>query len=278
MQFVKARLIPYAPRSGMENMAVDEYMMSWHLNTGIPVFRVYAWSPPTISLGRYQQIDCIDLGACRADGVDVVRRVTGGSAIYHDRELTYCLACACNNLEKKSLTIQESFEIVNRFLIVFYRWMGLNAVYAKDSASTGHPDRRAAFCFSSNEKYDIMINGKKIGGNAQCRLGKAVLQHGSIPLSIDRDRVGRYFKSGMDGANFTSLNEITGIEADTDIHVRLLAESFSETTGLRMYEEDIRPDEKPEIESIMKKKYLSRQWNLEGRAEDDEVFTSRMAR
>jgi len=278
MQPLKARLIPYAPRSGPENMAMDEYLISWHMNTGVPVFRVYAWNPPAISLGRYQQIDCVDLEACRADGVDVVRRVTGGGAIYHDRELTYSLACAGDNLDKKSLTIQESFEIVNRFLIVFYRWLGLNAVYAKNTAAARHHERRAAFCFSSNEKYDIMINGKKIGGNAQCRLDKTVLQHGSIPVTIDRERVARYFKSGTDGANFTSLAEIAGIETDTDMNVRLLAESFSKTTGLRMYEEDISPDEKTEIESILKKKYLNRRWNLEGRAEYDEVSTARMAK
>ncbi len=278
MQFVKARLIPYAPRSGPANMALDEYLVSWHKRTGRPAFRVYAWSPPAISLGRYQHIDCIDLDACRADGVDVVRRITGGSAIFHDREITYSLVCTGNDLKRIPRSIPEYYDIINRFLIVFYQWMGFHAVYAKDSVEANdHSGRHAAFCFSSNEKYDIMINGKKIGGNAQRRLGKAVLQHGSIPLSIDRGRVARYFKRAMNGSMFTSLYEIAGREINPEMKIRLLAESFAETTGMRMYQEDLRPEEMAEIESIMNKKYLSPRWNLEGRAEDDEVAAAGMA-
>ncbi len=258
-------------------MAIDECMVSWHQRTGIPVFRVYTWSPPAISLGRYQQTDCLDLEACRADGVDIVRRVTGGGAIYHDRELTYSLACAGDDLDKKPRTVSESFEIINRFLIVFYRWMGFRAVYSKDTAVTTMTGRRAAFCFSGNEKYDIMINGKKIGGNAQRRMGKAVLQHGSVPLYLDRDRVARYFKGGMDGGSFTSLAELAGREPDPVMKIRLLSESFSDSTGMRLYEQDISPDERAEIEFIMKKKYLRSRWNLEGRAEEDEIAAAGMA-
>ncbi|HNW27624.1 MAG TPA: lipoate--protein ligase family protein [Spirochaetota bacterium] len=279
MQFVKARLIPHAPRSGPENMALDEYLVSWHRRTGRPVFRLYAWNPPAISLGRYQKIECVDRDACRADGVDIVRRITGGSAIFHDRELTYSLVCTADDLNQRPTTIPEYYEIINRFLIVFYRWLGFRAIYAKDSADArAGAGQHAAFCFSSNEKYDIMINGKKIGGNAQRRIGKVVLQHGSIPLFIDRERIARYFRGAMDGARFTSLAEITGRDPDIAMKTRLLAESFSETTGMRLYQEDITLDEMVAINSLMNKKYLDSRWTLGGRAEDNEIPAAGMAR
>ncbi|HOT44532.1 MAG TPA: lipoate--protein ligase family protein [Spirochaetota bacterium] len=277
MQLVRVRLIPHMPRSGPENMALDEYLVSWHRSTGRPVFRLYAWNPPAISLGRYQNIECIDREACRADGVDMVRRITGGGAIYHDRELTYSLACTADDLDRKPTTIPEYYEIINRFLIVFYQWLGFRAVYAKDSDGRSGTVQHAAFCFSSNEKYDIMINGKKIGGNAQRRIGKTVLQHGSIPLFIDRERINRYFRGEMDGSRFTSLSEIIGREPDTAMKIRLLAESFSETTGMRMYQEDITPEEMIVVHSIMNRKYLDHRWTMEGRTEGDEIAAAGMA-
>ena len=135
-------------------MAADEYLISWHRRTGVPVMRMYAWGPPAISLGRYQPIDSVNLEACRAGGVDVVRRITGGGAIFHDREVTYSLVCAGDDLDDTPWDVPESFEIMNRFLIVFYRWLGFHAVYAKDTSLKNISGSRAAFCFSSNEKYD----------------------------------------------------------------------------------------------------------------------------
>jgi lipoyl(octanoyl) transferase len=277
MQFVKARCIPFAPRGGFENMAADEYLISWHRRTGVPVMRMYAWSPPAISLGRYQPIDSINLEACCAGGVDVVRRITGGGAIFHDREVTYSLVCAGDDLGDTPRNVPESFEIMNRFLIVFYRWLGFHAVYAKDTSLKNISGRRAAFCFSSNEKYDIMIGNNKIGGNAQRRMRNVVLQHGSIPLSIDRERTAGYFTTGLNGANFTALNELVSFDVEPESMARLLVESFSETTGMKMYSEDFSPDELAEIDALMKRKYLQPQWNLEGREDDGTAASTGMA-
>ena len=91
-------------------------------------------------------------------------------------------------------TVTESFEMMNQFHHRFVpRGWDFPAGYAKESPVSRVAGHRAAFCFSGNEEYDIMINGKKIGGNAQRRPGDAVLQHGSIPLSIDREQRGLLF-------------------------------------------------------------------------------------
>ncbi len=277
MQPLKARFIPYASRGGAENMAIDEYLVSWYGRTGAPAFRVYGWSPPAISLGRYQLIDCLDLDACHADGVDVVRRITGGGAIYHGSELTYSFACGIDDLNGKPKDVPDFYHKMNRFLILFYRWLGYEASFSCDRGGNNHAVGRADFCFSGNERYDILIGGKKIGGNAQRRAGKTVLQHGSIPLLIDRGRVARYFKGGMKENNFTSLAELSGRDLDIAAKARLLAESYAEVAGLRLVQEDIGPEETAEIESIKNNRYLDRRWTREGRMEDDEGEKTAMA-
>jgi len=277
MQPLNARFIPYASRSGAENMAIDDFLVSQHVQTGLPAFRVYGWNPPAISLGRYQLIDCLDLEACRADGVDVVRRITGGGALYHGCELTYSFACGIDDLKGKSKDVPDFYRQMNRFLILFYRWMGFEASFSCDVCGNDNAVGRADFCLSGNERYDILIGGKKIGGNAQRRLGKTVLQHGAIPLLIDRVRVARYFKGGMKGGNFTTLAELTGREPDIGAKALLLAESFAEVTGLRLIQEVIGPEETAEIESIMNKRYLDLRWTRDGRMEDDEGEKTAMA-
>ena len=189
MQPLTVRLVSCAPRSGHENMAIDEYLHSWHVRNRRPFLRIYGWSPPSITLGRYQQASCLDIGACRENGVAIVRRITGGGAIYHDREVTYSLACGDRDIDGRPLSVKESFEMVNKIIIRMYRMMGLPAQFAKESPVPRAARPRNEFCFSGNEEFDIVINGKKIGGNAQRRSGGCVFQHGSIPLEVNAEKI-----------------------------------------------------------------------------------------
>src|SRR5438874_408787 len=84
------RLLVDAPASGAWNMAVDEVLLDGvAAGTTPPTIRFYGWTPPCLSLGYFQPFDVVDLDSCRALGVDIVRRPTGGRAILHDREVTY---------------------------------------------------------------------------------------------------------------------------------------------------------------------------------------------
>src|SRR6266576_6739959 len=87
------RLLLDKPASGAWNMAVDEVLLDGvAAGTTPPTLRFYAWTPPCLSLGYFQPFDVVDVDGCRALGVEVVRRPTGGRAILHDRELTYSVA------------------------------------------------------------------------------------------------------------------------------------------------------------------------------------------
>lgn len=168
------------------NMAFDKTLFESYLpDESQPVFRVYQWDKPAISLGRFQQADKIlNLENCRRDNIAIVKRITGGGAIYHSRdELTYSLVCSAKLFRADS--VKDSYRKITRFLIKTYRSLGFFAQYARDCKKNKKQLGIVSdFCFSGWQDYDILIKGKKIGGNAQKRKRGAIFQHGSIPFKI----------------------------------------------------------------------------------------------
>jgi lipoate-protein ligase A len=184
------RLVDTGPLDGARNMAIDEALLAlFDPEASLPVLRLYGWNPPALSVGRFQDPrEVLDLPRCRRAGVDVVPRITGGGVIYHADELTYTVVCAPRHIPRAS-SAEDTYRVLNRFLLAFYRGLGVRAGFAVDEL-TGTPEasrlgQRTAFCFSGCERYDVLAEGRKIGGNAQRRTQGAILQHGSIPL---RDR------------------------------------------------------------------------------------------
>ena len=248
-------------------MAVDEYLISYYNKTGKPVLRLYGWAPTAISIGRYQSADAMDIEQCRTDNVDIVRRITGGSAIFHDDELTYSVVISDKDIGHGNLSVKESFETLNRFIIGMYRDLGLSASYSKNIFSGRKHGAAAQFCFSGNEEYDIIINNKKIGGNAQKRIGDVILQHGSIPININAEKTEKYFKTGIDFANFTSLKELLNRDVSAKEISKILMNSFENSTGMDLKQEEISGSEKRTIDKLVNDKYAADRWNIEGRAE-----------
>jgi lipoyl(octanoyl) transferase len=178
------RLIDTGHMSGVENMAIDEALLScFHPGKSRPVLRLYGWSPPAFSYGRFQKPEeIIDLKRCRADNVQTVRRITGGGVIYHAGEITYSLVCPADFIPGVH-GVKEAFFHLTSFLLAFYRSLGLKACHAAEHyPGSRRLGERTSLCFAGIESCDILIHGKKIGGNAQRRLKDVIFQHGSIPL------------------------------------------------------------------------------------------------
>ena len=89
------KIIPYEVRTGVENMQIDNDLLEWSIDNKFQdvIFRLYGWSPACISLGRNQKDDFLDYKFLKNSGIDVVRRLTGGRALLHDKELTYSYIC-----------------------------------------------------------------------------------------------------------------------------------------------------------------------------------------
>lgn len=265
MHTITARLVPYRCASGCENMAADEYLIAWYERTRRPVLRIYGWEPPAISLGRYQDASCLNLDACRSDSVAIVRRITGGGSIFHCGEVTYSLACGERDIGASAVSVKDSFGVLNRFIIEAYRIMGLDASYAKDGPSRGPHGRSPQFCFSGSEEYDIVIQGKKIGGNAQRRTDGIIFQHGSIPLTIDAPRIRRYFRGPVDFGKFTCLEELLSRKVAPYDVIKVLPGAFATVMNWECTEMDFSPSAKKDITLIMNRKYRAESWRIDER-------------
>ncbi len=219
--------------SGNYNMKFDyDLLNSFNPDSSLPVFRLYGWSPPAISLGKFQNPESIiNLNRCRKENISTVKRLTGGGAIFHDCEITYSLICRSDTIETAS--VKESYEKLCGFLLLAYKKLGLQANFAHNCHSYPDKNNNTPFCFSGWEEYDILISDRKIGGNAQKRKKNIVFQHGSIPFKLDIDYIQSFFVDPItcEGKESLSLNEcIPGITF-TEFKC-LLKDSFAENMDI----------------------------------------------
>ena len=256
------RLIETASLDGPGNMAVDEaILLSFDPKRSAPVLRLYDWVTPAISFGRYQRPqEALDLERCAARGVPAIRRVTGGGIIYHAEELTYSIVCAPCHIPQAS-SVKESFRILTGFLCRFYARLGLDPSYAVERQG-----ERAPFCFAGRESYDILVNGRKIGGNAQRRLRRVIFQHGSIPLSNCLPFAVPFLRDEPTGLeqSVTSLAE-EGIKPDIARLKEELAAAFRENFNVTLDRGGFTSEELAMAGALRANKYTSDAWNLYGK-------------
>jgi lipoate-protein ligase A len=194
------RFLNTGPADGAANMALDEALLRGvDRGESPPTVRVYSWDPPTVSTGHSQELAReLDLGACAERGFGVVRRPTGGRAVLHAGELTYAVA-APSGLPPLGSTILETYRAIAAALLSGLRTLGVVADLERvgdDSPARG--DGPSAPCFVSSGRFEVVVGGKKLIGSAQRRLGRGVLQHGS--LLIDGAHAGVADVLAVDGA------------------------------------------------------------------------------
>ncbi len=185
------RFILHREAPGAWNMAVDEAIARMAGAGEVPpTLRVYAWSPPCISLGRHQPLADIDLERARADGIDIVRRPTGGRAILHADEITYSVAGPPHEPRLQGMVL-DVYQRLSDGLILALEQLGVHVYKAEASARAG-PDA-GPICFQVPSAYEIVtLDGRKIVGSAQVRKRDWILQHGAIPLRGDVTRLAEY--------------------------------------------------------------------------------------
>lgn len=255
------RFIPTGKHDPHTNMAIDETMFRLYEDGGTPVFRLYGWEPTGISIGNNQNAgEILHLTQCYTAGIPVVRRITGGSAIYHGDEITYSLICSRDDLEGVG-GVRESYAKLCSFLLLFYEKLGLEASFAGGGRGSG---RLPAFCFSAREIHDIVIGGKKIGGNAQKRKGGLIFQHGSIPFTLDFGTIIHLIRDVPPDIEerTTCLKEQTERRLAFPEAEQLLVSSFGEAFGIGLYTKEITDEESEIVSGLVHRKYLTAEWNL----------------
>lgn len=184
------------PASGSQNMRIDRRLFDRvERGTEEAIFlRLYAWSPPAVSLGFHQDASPVDEGALARDGVDWVRRPTGGAAVLHDDEITYAVVAPLGlpGLGRGVLEIHDALAAV---FVAALAEHGVGAALGGE----GRPEGFA--CFGAAGGHEITVRGRKLVGSALRRGRRAFLQHGSLLRGRGHLRLREYLGAGRRAAD-----------------------------------------------------------------------------
>jgi lipoate-protein ligase A len=157
-------------------MRIDEALLDEVVTSGNAFLRLYRWDPPTLSLGRNQPITHV--------GVPIVRRPTGGKAVWHEHEVTYAVAAPIGLFG----SLRNAYCEIHTRIATALQSLGVDASLAPNRATVRLSDGPTS-CFAVPVGGEIVVNGRKLVGSAQVRRGDAFLQHGSILLDGSQQRV-----------------------------------------------------------------------------------------
>jgi lipoate-protein ligase A len=247
---------------GATNMARDE-AISRAVSAGHhpPTLRVYGWAPPAISLGQSQRMSSVDDAACRAAGVDVVRRPTGGLAILHTDELTYSVALPIDHPLAEG-DVMTSYRRIAAAIVEALRALGVADASADRVAK--EDKAKGPACFEAPSDYEVVGGGRKLVGSAQWRRVDGVLQHGSLPLSGDIARICAYLVEAPTPdkvrEHAATLQDVLGREVSWEEAAQAWQVAFADALDIRFTPEPLSPDELARTAELLSAKYANDDW------------------
>ncbi|NLJ60635.1 MAG: lipoate--protein ligase family protein [Firmicutes bacterium] len=284
---MKWRLLRTGHNSGAWNMAVDEAIMIHVAKKAVPpTFRLYGWAPPTLSLGRLQSFERdVDPENCRNLGVDIVRRPTGGRAVLHDNEVTYSFIIS----EDDPLlppNLRDSFYLATEGIVKGLSTLGLDAEIKGRQCAGGLADAyqselrgnreanqnvQSGACFDSPSWYEVVAENKKLVGSAQARLKGVFLQHGSILITLDADKICRVLQYDDPDARALAstqlLEHATSIEAILgrpvsfqEIEEAVISGMKAHISPIELVEGELLPEELASAKDLISRKYRADAW------------------
>ncbi|MHA1489391.1 MAG: lipoate--protein ligase family protein [Promethearchaeota archaeon] len=250
------RFLPLEIRNGYWNMALDEAILKAVIEKKLPnTLRFFKWKPSTASIGMNQSLsDEVDLEFAKKKGFNVVRRITGGGAVFHDefREITYSITCPIKFLEKLGAKkVIEQFEIITQGIIAGLTLYGLE------------PEKGVIHCPA------IFLKGKKISGNAQTRKRGNILQHGTILLDIDPDLMYSVLKTPPNVSKSKMVRSVRakciGIKDqlrnyNEDKFIKALKKGFENTLNIQLKEGIFSEYELKLAEKLVVERYQNKEW------------------
>jgi lipoate-protein ligase A len=243
------RLIKTKETDGAMQMAIDEAILTARIQNRVPnTLRFFTWNPPCLTIGYFQSlVKEVNITKAREKGVDIVRRYTGGGAVYHDKELTYSIALAEKDIPSD---IIESYQTICNGIIEGLHTVGIEAAF--------HPIN------------DILVNGKKISGNAQTRRNNVSLQHGTILLDVDIKAMFSLLKVSDEKIRdkmiqkteervTTVQNELEKKIDRNDLRVAII-KGFQNIFGVTFKESELTAYEQKLAETLYLEKYANPDW------------------
>lgn len=245
------RILQTGLDSAYLNMGLDEAILeSVASGSALPTLRIYGWEPPAISLGYFQgALEEVDVDACRRQGVDLVRRITGGGAVFHDAEVTYSIVIPEGH-PLAPPSILDSYSLLCSGIVEGLKSLHITAEFAPIN--------------------DIVSGGRKISGNAQTRKKGCLLQHGTVLLKVDVEKMFSLLKVPKEKAlgkmiddvkaRVTSLSALLARDVGFVEASDALREGFLHTLCLDLKEEEPRQDELAAARLLAQTKFSTKAW------------------
>lgn len=257
------------------NMALDEALLDWNSEGKMPpVIRFYGWNPATLSIGYFQKVEKeIDMEAVKQHGLGFVRRPTGGRGVLHEHELTYSVIVPEAHPEMPN-TVTEAYRVISEGILKGFHGLGMEAYFAvpktaEERDSLKNP--RSAVCFDAPSWYELVVEGRKVAGSAQTRQKGVILQHGSILLDLDEDKLFSLFKYPNDRVKermqkafknkAVAINELTTEKITLDQAKTAFKKGFEEGLNIELEPYKLTDEEMAYVQKISKERYESDDWN-----------------
>ncbi len=251
----EVRFLDLETNSSALNMATDEsIMLAQKRGEAPPTLRLYRWKPSAVSIGTFQSMeDEVDVGFCKRQGMDYIRRITGGGAVYHDYEgeITY------------SIIFPKGHRLVPDDIIDSYRILCGGVIKALERM-----DVSAEF----KPINDIVVNGVKVSGNAQTRRHSCVLQHGTVLLDLDVRTMFQILKVPAEKISDKMISDVrqrvTSIRHLLERKVSFgelrdaMVEGFSEALNVALVPGALSKRERDDLERLTVEKYATDAWNM----------------
>lgn len=279
------RLIDTGFNNAAMNMAIDESLLA----SKKPVLRFYRWKPAALSLGYFQNVSDINIKECKKNNVDIVRRITGGKTVLHDRELTYSFIIDERAMPK---SIIESYKIISRGILMALKELGVNASIKKEidinksirkkinnenlsmekeslNNKKNKIRNKSAICFNEPSYYEIVVGNKKIVGSAQTRKDGKLLQHGSVLIDININKLTSLFNIKnkkeiikQSEKRITSINDELNKKIDYTDVAGAMRNGFEKNFKVDLEEDKLTEKELDTAKRLVKEKYSTKEWNF----------------
>lgn len=258
------------------NMALDEALLDWNSEGKFPpCIRFYGWNPATLSIGYFQKVDKeINLDEVKKLGLGFVRRPTGGRGVLHEHELTYSVIVPESHPQMPQ-TVTEAYRVISEGILKGFHHLGMEAYFAvprteEERESLKNP--RSAVCFDAPSWYELVVEGRKVAGSAQTRQKGVILQHGSILLDIEEEKLFSLFKYSNERVKermknafknkAVAINEIRQDRITIEQAKVAFKKGFAEGLNVELEPYELSAEEMAYVQKIAQDRYEKDDWNF----------------
>jgi len=259
------RLLKLETKDAFTNMAIDEAILTARIAGKVPnTLRFYRWKPSAVSIGRFQNpFNEVHVENCRKHGIDIVRRITGGGAVYHDQdgEITYSVVVDGKDLGCADMDMIYAYKAVCGGLIEAVKILGTNAEFNPTDPK---------------QCPNITIKGRKISGSAQSYRRGVLLQHGTFLVDINPEKMFTFLKVPwtktlldvleISKEKLTSAKQELESQMSMEEAYQALVRGFEKALKMQLVEKELTSYERKLAESLCRNKFSTEDWNFKGKA------------